>query len=76
LPVNTEHGGNRQLNQLLQAVVCQFGINSQADLPSNSEAKEEAPESSLGMVRLDKVVCEPGERSRPPLAPPAVKPIG
>lgn len=74
MPVNTEHGDNRQLNQLLQAVVCQFGINSQAELPSSSEAKE-APESSLGMVRLDKVVLEPGEQPRPPLAPPAVEPI-
>jgi len=46
----------------------QLGINSPAALPSSSDAREETPQSSLGMVRLVEVVLEPGKRACPPLS--------
>jgi hypothetical protein len=36
-------------------------------LPSSSDARAEAPESALGMVRLVEVVLKPGKRSAHPL---------
>ena len=49
------------------------GISPPALLPSSSNAREEAPKSSLGMVRLVEVVLKPGKRASahpgsPPLA--------
>ena len=37
-------------------------------LPSSSDARAEAPESALGMVRLVEVALKPGKRACPPLA--------
>ena len=71
MAIGTEQGGDLQLNELLQAVVRQLGISSHAELPSSSDAREEAPQSSLGMVHLVELVLEPGERTCPPLETPA-----
>ena len=71
MAIGTEQGGDLPLNELLQAVARQLGISSPAKLPSSSYAREEAPQSSLGMVRLVELVLEPGKRTCPPLATPA-----
>ena len=48
MAIGTEQGGDLQLNELLHAVVRQLGISSPAELPSSSDAREEAPQSSFG----------------------------
>ena len=64
MAVSSQNGADLQLDQLLQAMAGQLGINSPAALPSSSDdAREEAPHSSLGMVRLVEVVLEPGKRA-------------
>jgi hypothetical protein len=57
MPIGTEHSGDLQLDQLLQAMA---GLRR--------DARAEAPESALGMVRLVEVVLKPGKRACPPLA--------
>ena len=63
MAVSTQNGGDLQLDQLLQAMAGQLGINSPAALPSSSDTREEAPQSNLGMVRLVEVVLELGKRA-------------
>ena len=64
MAVSSQNGSDLQLDQLLQAMAGQLGINSPAALPSSSDdAREEAPHSSLGMVRLVEVVLEPAKRA-------------
>jgi hypothetical protein len=63
VPIGTEHSGDLQLNQLPQAVASQLGDQ----LPGcaakfSSDARPEAPESILGMVRLVEVVHKPGKK--------------
>jgi hypothetical protein len=52
MAVSTQNGGDLQLDQLLQAMAGKLGNQLTGGAASSSNAREEAPESSLGMVRL------------------------
>jgi hypothetical protein len=68
MAIGTEHGGDLQFDQHLQAVAGQLGICSPTVLPSSSDARAEASESALDMVRLVEVVLKPGKRACRPLS--------
>ena len=52
MAVSTQNGGHLQLDQLLHAMAGKFGNQLTGGAASRSNAREEAPESSLNMVRL------------------------
>jgi hypothetical protein len=72
--LGTEECGNLQLDQLLQAACGQLGNQLPSVLPSSSDARTQAPDSSMRLVRLVEVVLKRGTHECPSLAMSVMEP--
>ncbi|MFN9631744.1 MAG: hypothetical protein ACK59A_16170 [Cyanobacteriota bacterium] len=66
MAICTEHGGNLQLNLLVEDMAEQ--ISSRAGLPSSTDTGAQAPAFGFGTVHRVAVVLKPGKGVCPPLA--------